>query len=192
MDTTFVHGKVHRRKYLLDKKIRWNDNLTIHEDSYFNILCQNLSQNVKYCITPFYLWKWRDDSVCRHDPKYILKTYRNMIDSNDALINEFIKRGIKDKAMFFTAFLIFDAYYLMNKPEWRNQENKTYRDETEKHFSKWFKKHKKMWEELPSPDKMQISAQVRNRSVMEGMEMESITIDNWLRHIEKLGKNKHK
>lgn len=188
MDTTFVHGKVHRRKYLLDKKIRWNDNLTIHEDSYFNILCQNLSQNVKYCITPFYLWKWRDDSVCRHDPKYILKTYRNMIDSNDALINEFIKRGIKDKAMFFTAFLIFDAYYLMNKPEWRNQENKTYRDETEKHFSKWFKKHKKMWEELPSPDKMQISAQVRNRSVMEGMEMESITIDNWLRHIEKLGK----
>ena len=39
MDSTFVHGKVHRRKYLIDKKIRWNNNLTIHEDSYFNILC---------------------------------------------------------------------------------------------------------------------------------------------------------
>jgi hypothetical protein len=143
-------------------------------------------------MTPFYLWKWRDESVCRHDPKYILKTYRNMIDSNDALINEFSRRGMKDKAMFFTAFLIFDAYYLMNKPEWRNQENKNYRDETEKHFSEWFKKHKKLWEELPSSDKMQISAQIRNRSVMEGMEMESVTIDTWLRHIERLGKNKHK
>ena len=143
-------------------------------------------------MTPFYLWKWRNESVCRHDPKYILKTYRNMIDSNDALINEFSRRGMKDKAMFFTAFLIFDAYYLMNKPEWRNQENKNYRDETEKHFSEWFKKHKKLWEELPSSDKMQISAQIRNRSVMEGMEMESVTIDTWLRHIEKLGKNKHK
>ena len=33
IDSTFVHGKVHRRKFLLKQKIRWNDNLTIHEDS---------------------------------------------------------------------------------------------------------------------------------------------------------------
>lgn len=39
MDSTFVHGKFHRRKYLLDNNIRWNDALTIHEDSYFNCLC---------------------------------------------------------------------------------------------------------------------------------------------------------
>jgi len=43
-----------------------------------------------------------------------------MIDSNNALIDEFLKRNVKDKAMFFTGFLIFDAYYLMNKPEWRD------------------------------------------------------------------------
>ena len=49
MDSTFVHGKVHRRQYLLDNGIRFNDKLTIHEDSYFNILCQSLSTNVKYC-----------------------------------------------------------------------------------------------------------------------------------------------
>ena len=60
MDSTFVHGKVHRRKYLLDQHIKWNTNLTIHEDSFFNIQCQNLSENVKYCPMPFYLWKWRD------------------------------------------------------------------------------------------------------------------------------------
>ena len=41
MDSTFVHGKVHRRQYLLNQNIRWNEKLTIHEDSYFNILCQN-------------------------------------------------------------------------------------------------------------------------------------------------------
>lgn len=108
MDSTFVHGKIHRRQYLLDNNIRWNDKLTIHEDSFFNIQCQNLSPNVKYCQSPFYLWKWRDESVCRHDPKYILKTYKNMLDSNDALIDEFIKRGMMDKAMFYTAFMIFD------------------------------------------------------------------------------------
>lgn len=185
-DSTFVHGKVHRRKYLIDKKIRWNDALTIHEDSYFNILCQNLSQNVKYCITPFYLWKWRDDSVCRHDPKYILKTYRNMLDSNDALIDEFIRRQMSDKSAFYTAFMIFDAYYTMNKPDWINQENQEYRDLTEKRFKDYFLKHEDLWNGIPSPDKMMISNGVRSRSVQEGMLMEAVTIDQWLKHIKEL------
>jgi glycosyltransferase involved in cell wall biosynthesis len=184
MDSTFVHGKVHRRAYLTEKRIRFNDNLTIHEDSFFNILAQNCSENVKYCQTPFYLWKWRDESVCRHDPKYMLKTYRNMLDSNDALINEFVVRGRKDKAAFFTAFMIFDAYYTMNKPEWIDQENQEYRNSTEKKFAEWFRKHKEMWDKIPVNDKMIISNQVRSRSVMEGMRMESVTIDGWLEHVE--------
>ena len=187
MDSTFVHGKVHRRQYLVEQKIRWNDALTIHEDSFFNIQCQNLSQNVKYCQTPFYLWKWRDDSVCRHDPKYILKTYRNMIDSNDALVDEFLKRGVQDKAAFYTAFMVFDAYYTMNKPEWINQENRAYRDETEHRFSAYYRKRKDLWESITPAEKMQISNQIRSRSVMEGMQMEAITIDAWLKHITRLG-----
>lgn len=186
MDSTFVHGKVHRRKYLIDKGIRWNDKLTIHEDSFFNIQCANLSTNVKYCQTPFYLWKWRDNSVCRHDPKYILKTYSNLIDSNDALIDAFRSKGAADKAAFYIAFMIFDAYYTMNKPEWINQDNKEYRDTTEKRFSKYYKKYKSTWEAIPSSDKMQISQGIRGRSVIEGMQMEAQTVDEWLNHIEKL------
>ena len=185
-DSTFVHGKVHRRQYLLDRRIRFNDALTIHEDSYFNILAQNLSQNVKYCPTPFYLWKWRDDSVCRHDPKYILRTYGNMLDSNDALVDEFLRRGLGDKAAFYTAFMIFDAYYAMNKPEWINQENREYRQSTELRFARYYAKHRDLWNSIPAGDRMQISNAVRSRSVSEGMQMEAVTIDGWLRHIESL------
>ena len=186
MDRTFVHGKIHRRQYLIDNQIRFNDKLTIHEDSYFNILCQNLSSNVKYCPIPFYLWKWRDDSVCRHDPKYILKTYNNMLDSNDALVDEFLSRGMQDKATFYSVFMIFDAYYTMNKEDWKNQENQEYRNKTELRFKDYFKKHKSMWEFISINEKMMISNQVRNRSVMEGMRMEAITINDWLDHIESL------
>ena len=185
-DSTFVHGKVHRRQYLIDQQIRWNPNLTIHEDSYFNILCQNLSDKVKYSPTPFYLWKWRDDSVCRHDPKYILKTYTNLIDSNTALVGEFIRRGMLDKAQFYVAFMIFDAYYTMNKPEWINQENKEYRDKTERRFARYFEKHKTLWKDIPAITKMQISNGVRSRTINEGMMMEAITIDQWLNKIKKL------
>lgn len=186
MDSTFVHGKVHRRQYLINNNIRWNENLTIHEDSFFNIQCANLSQDVKYCPMPFYLWRWRDESVCRHDPKYILKTYKNMLDSNDALIGEFLSRRINDKAAFYVAFMIMDAYYTMNKPEWINQENKDYRDSTEKRCAQYFKKYKDVWNGVSDADKMQISQGVRGRSVNEGMQMESMTMNEWLSHIEKL------
>jgi len=113
-----------------------------------------------------------------------------MLDSNDALVDEFLSRGMQDKAAFFTVFMIFDAYYTMNKPEWIDQENQEYRYNTEKHFAFWFKKHKDLWETVPVNDKMLISNQVRSRSVYEGMRMESVTITNWLEHIEKLGGEK--
>ncbi len=190
MDSTFVHGKVHRRQYLIDKDIRFNDNLTIHEDSYFNILCQSLSKDVKYCSTPFYLWKWRDESVCRHDPKYILKTYNNMLDSNDALVEILAEKGAPDKSIFYVTMMILDAYYTMNKPEWINQENKEYRDATEKRFAEYFQKYKDTWEKVPVGEKMQISQGIRGRSVMEGMQMEAQTIDEWLKHVENTYINK--
>lgn len=186
MDSTFVHGKIHRRRYLIEKDIKWNPDLTIHEDSFFNIQCANLSQNVKYCPFPFYLWKWRDDSVCRHDPKYILRTYRNMIDSNSALIAEFKRKGHPDKAAFYTVFMIFDAYYTMNKPEWIDMENQEYRNATEKHFADYYRTHKKTWDNFPYQEKMNISQGIRGRSVQEGMHMEAMTIDEWLKHIEQL------
>lgn len=186
MDSTFVHGKVHRRQYLIDKDIRWNEKLTIHEDSYFNIQTANLSTNVKYCQSPFYLWKWRDDSVCRHDPKYILKTYNNMIDSNDALIEAFRSKGFSEKAAFYVVFMIFDAYYTMNKPEWVDQENQEYRNETEKRFAKYYKKYKKNWDSVSHQDKMRISQGVRERSINEGMLMESQTVNEWLERIGSL------
>lgn len=185
-DNTFVHGKVWNRSFLTTHKIRWNDKLTIHEDSYFNMLAMSMSKNSKLCATPFYLWKWRDESVCRHDPKYILKTYRNMLDSNDALVDELVSRGLGAQAAGLVVFMVFDAYYTLNKPEWVNQENQEYRMNTERHFGSYFRKHRKQWDSVSDQDKMQVSAGVRNRSVMEGMQMERQTITEWLEHIERL------
>ena len=109
-----------------------------------------------------------------------------MLDSNDALIDTLSSKGAKDKVMFYVAMMIFDSYYTMNKPEWINQENKEYRDATERRFAEYFKKHNKTWSRIPIGDKMQISQGIRGRSVSEGMQMESLTIDEWLKHIEKL------
>ena len=185
MDSTFVHGKVHRRKFLLDNNIRWNDSLTIHEDSYFNCLCQRIAKEVKYCPSPFYLWKWRDDSVCRHDPKYILKTYNNMLDSNTALVEQFILRNSPDNAQFYCVSMIYDAYFTMNKKEWINQENKAFRKATEKRFAEYYRRFKYLYDAIDEKVKANIIMGIKNRMFQEGLLMESITFDDWIKHILK-------
>ena len=185
-DSTFVHGKVWRLQYLREHGLRWNESLTIHEDSYFNLLARNMSDKIKYCTSPWYLWKWRDNSVCRHDPKYMLKTYRDFIKSNDALIDELLRRGKKEVAEEMCAFMLMDSYYTMNKPEWIDQENSEYRDATERAFASWWKKHKELWDGMDDRKKMEISSGVRGRVVREGMQMERMTMSDWLRHLEEM------
>lgn len=188
IDSTFVHGKVHNRKFLLRNKIRWNDKLTIHEDSYFNCLCQRLADptKAKFCPMPFYLWKWNDASVCRRDPKYILKTYNNMLESNTALVEQFQQRGRVQDAQFYSVSMIFDAYYTMNKSEWINQENKEYRDNTEKRFKQYYLQFKQLFDTCPEQAKMQIIQGIRTRMFGEGLGLETITFDQWIKHIEQL------
>ncbi len=193
-DSTFVHGKVHRRQWLVDNGIRFDDSLTVHEDSYFNILCREIADpdRAKYCPLPFYLWRWRDASVCRHDKKYILKTYNEMLDSNDALIGEFIRRGMTEKAVAYCVMMTWDAYYLMNKAEWREQENQEYRRAVERRFSRYYRKHRELWDSMPEQQRMAVSSVVRQRSVLEGMLAEDLTIGQWLRRISACCKKRKK
>lgn len=184
MDSTFVHGKIHKRQFLIDNGIRWNESLTIHEDSYFNCLCQRIAKDAKYCQTPFYLWRWRDNSVCRHDPKYILKTYNNMLDSNTALVNQFIERGRTSDAQFYATSMIYDAYFTLNKDEWVNQENQKYRQAVEKRFAKYYKDFKHLFNSIDQMTKTQIVIGIKNRMYGEGLLMEHITFDDWIKGVE--------
>ena len=176
----------------IDESFYWkrisvgNDNLTIHEDSYFNCLCQRLAGELKYSQTSFYLWKWRDASVCRHDPKYILKTYNNMLDSNDALVSEFLKRERKSDAQFYAVSMIYDAYFTMNKAEWLNQENHEYRMATERRFKNYWLKFKHLHDTIPQDVKAQIIMGIKNRMYAEGMVLETLTFDQWIKQVEEI------
>lgn len=188
-DSTFVHGKVHRRQYLIDNNIRWNPNLTIHEDSYFNCLCQKLIRDEKrgrYCPMPFYLWKWRDESVCRHDPLYLNKTYVNMFESNTALVEQFISRGMEDVAKFYATSMIYDAYYSFNCDRWWEGEGKDYLPKTEARFKKYWEQFKYLFDKTTKDEQMQIVAGIRNRFFTEGLMLERITFADWIKHIEEI------
>lgn len=183
----FVHGKIFSSKFIKDNNIHFFDDCTIHEDHVLNGQVQACTQNIKWCPMPFYLWKWRDESICRRDPLYLKKTYVDMIKSSDHLIDWYKGKSKFDNARQSVTQIIYDCYYnIIGHPSWSEIGNKEYRDMTEKRFSEFFKKHKQLWEETPDQIKMGISNGIRQRVVAEGMLQEKVTLDDFLTRMESL------
>jgi hypothetical protein len=109
-----------------------------------------------------------------------------MLDSNTALVTEFQKRNRLQDAQFYCVSMIFDAYYTMNKDEWINQENKEYRDATEKRFKQYYLQFKLLFETCPEQTRNMIIQGIRTRMFGEGLVLEKITFDQWIKHIEQL------
>lgn len=82
--------------------------------------------------------------------------------------------------------MIIDSYLTMNKREWLDQENKEYRDNTEKRFAKYWTDFKDLWDGTPENVRDSIIVAVKNRMFQEGVILEKITFDDWIKHIQSL------
>ena len=183
----FVHGSVYKSQFIRDNGIHFFDDCYIHEDHVLFSQVQACTQNIKWCPVPFYLWKWRDNSVCRRSPTYIKETYTDLIKSTDRLIDWFKEKSKFDNARQSVVTLVYDCYYnVMCHPSWSEIGTKEYREKAEKRFSDFYKKHKRLWEEAPDQVKMQISSGIRQRVVMEGMLQEKVTLDDFLNRMENM------
>ena len=183
-DSTFVHGKIYRRQFLLDNGIVWHPDVKCHEDSGYNCLALKVAKDVKYCQMPLYLWKWREGSICRKDPLYVPKTYTRMIYSNGWLVRDFLDRGMVEEAKYYTALLVYGTYYMLNKPIWLDPMNAQYRYETEKCFKDYYEKHRILFQSIDPKVRKHIIAGTKRRVLKEGVLLEKFTFDEWIRHIE--------
>ena len=109
-----------------------------------------------------------------------------MLDSNDALIGQFLKRKRTEDAQFYAVGMIYDAYFTMNKDEWLNQENKEYRYATEKRFKEYWLKYKNLHDSIPQDIKAQIIMGIKNRMYGEGMILETQTFAEWIKKVEEM------
>lgn len=182
----FVHGKVFKREFLVRNDIHFFPECVIHEDNVLNLQVQACTQNIKWCPVPFYLWKWRDNSVCRRDPLYLKKTYPDLIKSSNYSLEWLTGKSKFDKAREVVASIVLDSYYTFCHPSWKEIGTKEYREGAEKCFADYFKKWEYLWNECPDQMKMQISAGIRNREVGHGMEMETETLEQYLTRIKNL------
>lgn len=182
----FVHSKFFLKSFLTRNNIRFGDDLVIHEDNVLNLKVSACTNKIMWCTKPFYLWKWRDNSVCRRSPNYIKETYPDLIKSSDHSLGWLTDKSKFDKAREVVVSITMDAYYTFCHPSWKDIKTKEYREKAEKCFAEYFKKWKYLWDEAPDQLKMQVSNGIRQRMVAEGMEMETETLDQFLKRMEEL------
>ena len=185
-DVTFIHGKAFNRKFLMDNGISFNDEYTLHEDGYFVCLAYLLAKKRKEIKTPFYTWKWNDDSVVRKESgAFVLRTYAHLIKARDGLIEKMFEHGLDEQANDGIVKTFFDTYYDMMKPDAVNPKNYRYKKDAEIAFKDFYNKWKDKFYECPIEKMSRISQVSRTNCRLSGFLLEDKTLTAWLNHIKK-------
>lgn len=192
-DYVFIHGKAHRRKYLVENGIRFNDKLTIHEDVFFNMLAQRIAkpERVAGIKTPIYCWRWNPKSVVRKDDAedYILLTYDHLIRQRIAITEEFLKRGMNEMAMISIIKTVVDGYYDCQQLTWRKPENKSLVRKAENWYAAYLKRYAGLY---CKADPKQIAGMVkscRENTMKKGtFLLEAETLNDFLKRITETAK----
>lgn len=192
-DWVFIHGKAHRRQYLIDNQIRFNDKLTIHEDAYFTMLTQTFAEEGRIAAirTPIYVWKWNDNSVVRKDGEedYILATYDHLMRQRIALTEEFIRRERHDLAIVTATKTVIDSYYDFQQVTWRTDANKERIRKAQNWFAAYLKRYAGYYIKADKALITKIMSASRQNAVNKGAFMvEFETLRDWLDIIMKEAK----
>ena len=185
-DLVFVHGKCYRRKFLVDKGIRFSPDLYLNEDSAFNkIAYHEAGDNVKYVETPLYLWCWNKDSTVRKDREdFILKTYDQVMLMRTKICEQLEERGFIDEFFDSVCQTVLDSYYDFMEPSFTKPSNKPLVAKAQKEFKRFYRKFSKSFMECDSDRIGRQMMQARLRAYNAGLRMETTDLKSWLKHIK--------
>lgn len=164
LELMYIHGKVYRRQFLLDESIWFPEEITLHEEHFFNSLCFTFSNNVRHCEVPLYLWKWRSGSITTSDKKFNQISYPELIRCKCALIDELVARGAQNNAMDCAGSFVYDVFYTINSEEWLLPENQEYKKNVERLFMESFPNYEDLWNSLANERKLIIASEVKKHT----------------------------
>lgn len=183
-DITFIHGKAFRKEWLVAENIRFKDELTIHEDGYFVALCNVLSKTQQYIDQPFYLWRWNPNSVVRRDrDNFLLKTYVNLVDSRDALMEQFRDRGYEQDYTLGVCKCFIDMYYDFNTSIFIGADVEL-KKKAMLRIRRFWTKYKDVFYKNDANAVQSVSIVSRGNAVKKGMSLEMVTIREFITIVE--------
>lgn len=194
----FVHGKVYRRQFLLDKNIWWDEELTLHEDGYFNglALAQVPRDKLVYCNEPFYMWCNNKNSVSRQSPTFVLDTYNNNLLAQDKLISKLLPVNIYE-AINLTAIQLYQTYFLLTgifvdwsndnkQPEALRNKLKQELESTENRFTEFYEKFKDCYRHVVQSERERLFVSTKNgASIFNTHDYKLEDFEKWLIEFKK-------
>ena len=187
-DMTFVHGKVYRRKFLVENHLRFDKSMTIHEDGYFNMLVYGVVKNggqLKKITVPLYIWRWNDESVVRKDREdFTLKTYDDVMLTRTGLCRQLKQRGYETDYETSVCMTVLNSYYDFQKPRYHMAKNAKYLRQAEKAFRGFWMEFRDVFNNCTNQKISEIASVARATAVKKGMLLEQQTLKEFLRYIE--------
>ena len=183
-DVTFIHGKVFNRYWLNVNNLRFKDELTIHEDGYFVALCNMLSKDTQYIDQPFYLWRWNPNSVVRRDRnQFLLRTYPNLLDAREAMIEQLKMRDMESEAIKCVGKSIIDIYYDFNTNIFIGADVE-FKKKAMLRIRRFWTKYKEDFLKVDGDTLQTISSLSRPNAIKKGMSMETVSMREFLLIVE--------
>lgn len=112
---TWFHGKIYKVRYLREKKISFLPELRIDEDSYFNAVAWNSTENKGMTGEVVYLWRDNKASITRMlpDKEYFIKTHNNYICGQVQALKKIFDINDSISSLLITNTLINIYYFYM-------------------------------------------------------------------------------
>lgn len=187
-DYTFMHGKVYKRSFLVERNIRFDPSMTIHEDGYFNTVALVAAQKegkLKCIETPFYLWRWNDASTVRSNREdFVLKTYDQLMLCRSGACRQLRKRGYEKEYKTSVCMTVMNSYYDFQKPSYHAPKNRENLEKAEKAFKGFWTRFGKVFKDCTNQEIAEISAAARDNAMKNGMLMEREDLKSFIRRFE--------
>lgn len=188
VDMTFMHGKVYKRQFLVDNDLRFDPAMTIHEDGYFNMIVfvtatrKGKQKNIE---TPFYLWRWNDNSTVRNDKEdFVLKTYESVIQTRIGVCEQLKARGYEDEFRTSVCMTVMNCYYDHQKTSYHVAKNAKYLRKAEKAVKKFFDMYGAVFNDLTFAEIAEVANNARANAYKNGLLIEQETLKEFIHRIE--------
>ena len=113
---TWCHGRIYKKKFLLDNNIRFLDGLRVNEDAYFNLIAHNVAER-KYKIKEVtYIWRDNQNSLTRAGDKedFFKRTWETYITSQvEALLKIIELKGKIEPGLLGATLLYVYGYWMI-------------------------------------------------------------------------------
>lgn len=189
-DMTWVHGKVIRVKFLRDRNLRFNENIRVHEDSYFNTVVQ-MNAETSYNLDIFsYFWSYNENSLTRKKYKYnyLVETAPDLVKSINDTMDTLIQRRTNGRDEYIIKGIFF-MYFLLQAPYWNENlqtdpELRALRETHEKALFDTISKYKDSYQRVSRQDILRFKNDERAQCCINtGFETE---VETWEQFVTRL------